>query len=182
MPTRSMPALARWEWRLGMVLALAVAGNILVYLAVVRPLEASQEGHHHRILALRRQILALQEQGRTLGAQLKTLQDVEDYREGLPERNWLVGLSGELTALAESLAVRMPGITYQPEPLAEVDLLRVRLSLGVEGSYAQVRRFLHELEKRRRYLVVERMGLGETKGTTPTNHVAMQLSLAGYFR
>jgi len=177
-----MPALARWEWVLGAALALAVAANAAFYFAVARPLAEAQQGHHQRILALRRQILTLQERGRMLEAQIKTLHDVETYRQELPERNRVVGLSGELTKLAESLAVKMPAVSYQPEPMAGVDLLRVRLTLGVEGPYAQVRRFLHELEKRRQYLVVERMALAEQRGAAPTNHVAMQLSLAAYFR
>lgn len=178
----SMPHLARWQWILGASLALVAAGNAAFYAAVVLPMAETQRGHHQRVLVLRRQILDLQERSRTLEAQLKTLRDVEAYREELPERNQLVWLSGELTKLAGALGVKMPGVTYQPEPMADVDLLRVRLNLAVEGSYAQVRRFLHELEKRRRYLVVERMGLAEQRGAAPTNHVAMQLTLAGYFR
>lgn len=165
------------------LLLMGAAGNLAFHFGVTRPLAAAQQGHHQRLVALRRQILALQDQGRTLEGQLRTLRDLETYRGQLPGRDRMVHLGEELTRLAETAGVRMPGVTYHPEPVAEVDLLRVRLTLGVEGPYAQVRRFLHELEKRRRYLVVERMALGEQRGTSAgANHVTMQLNLAGYFR
>jgi hypothetical protein len=174
--------IARWQWITGAALALAVAGNAAGYALVVQPLMAAQREHQQRLLALQRKIRVLLGQGKALEAQLRTLEQVEDYREEFPERNRLVQLGGELTRLAATLSLKMPGVTYQPEPMKDVDLLRVRLTLGVEGRYGQVRRFLHELEKRRRYLVVERMGLAEQRGQTQEGQVAMQLTLAGYFR
>ncbi|HYB73362.1 MAG TPA: type 4a pilus biogenesis protein PilO [Candidatus Sulfotelmatobacter sp.] len=173
---------ARWQWIAGAALALAVAGNVAGYALLVQPLMAAQRAQQQRLLALQRKIRALQGQGKALEAQLRTLGQVEAYREELPERNRLVQLAGELTRLAATLSLKLPSVNYQPEPMKDVDLLRVRLTLGVEGPYGQLRRFLHELEKRRRYLVVERMALAEQRGTARTTQVAMQLTLAGYFR
>lgn len=173
---------ARWQWVAGAALALAVAGNVAGYVLLVQPLVAAQRGQQQRLLALQRKIRRLQGQGKALEAQLRTLEQAEAYREQLPERNRLVRVGGELTRLAETLALKLPAVTYQPEPMKDVELLRVRLTLGVEGPYGQVRRFLHELEKRRRYLVVERMALAEQRGQAHASQVAMQLTLAGYFR
>jgi Tfp pilus assembly protein PilO len=174
--------IARWQWIAGAALALAAAGNAAGYALVVQPLVDAQQAHQQRLLALQRKIRDLQGQGKALEAQLQTLERVEGYREEFPERNRLVQLGGELTRLAQTLSLKMPGVSYQPEPMKGVYLLRVKLTLGVEGRYGQVRRFLHELEKRRRYLVVERMALAEQRGQTQEGQVAMQLTLAGYFR
>ena len=174
--------IARWQVIAGAALALGVAGNVAGYALVVQPLIAAQREHQQRLLVLQRKIRALQGQAKTLEAQIRTLEQVEAYREEFPERNRLVQVGGELTRLAATLSLKLPSVTYQPEPIKDVDLLRVRLTLGVEGPYGQVRRFLHELEKRRRHLVVERMGLAEQKGQASAGQVAMQLTLAGYFR
>ena len=172
----------RWEWIAGAVLAVAVTGNIAGYALVVQPLVEAQRGQQQRLLALQRQIRSLHGRGKALEAQLRTLEQAEAYREQFPERDRLVRVSGELARLAGALALKMPAVTYHPEELQDVELLRVRLTLAVEGPYGGVRRFLHELEKRRNYLVVERMGLAEHRGPAQASQVAMQLGLAEYFR
>ncbi len=177
-----MRRVARWEWIAGAALAIAVAGNAAALALAVRPLVGAQRGQQQRLLALQRKVRGLQGSDQALEAQLRALEEAEAYRERFPERSRLVVVSGELTRLAEMLALKMPTVSYQPEPLKAVDLLRVRLTLGVEGPYGQVRRFLHELERRRQYLVVERMALAEQKGNAQAGQVAMQLTLAGYFR
>lgn len=174
--------IGRWEWIAGAVLALAVAGNVVAYTLVVHPLLEAQRGQQRRLLALQRRIRALHGQGKALEEQVRALEQADAYWDEFPERNQLVRVSGELTRLAGTLGLKMPAVSYQPEPMQEVELLRVRLTLAVEGPYGQVRRFLHELEKRRRYLVVERMGLAEQRGQAQASQVAMQLTLAGYFR
>lgn len=171
-----------WERIAGTVLGLALAGNAAVYAMVVQPLAEAERGQQQRLLALQGKIRALQGEARALEAQLKALQEVQAYREKLPERRGLVRVTRDLAQIADTLALKMPGITYQPEALKDADLLRVKLTLAVEGRYEQVRLFLHEVEKRRQHLVVERMGLTEQRGPAQAGQVAMQLSLAGYFR
>jgi type II secretion system (T2SS) protein M len=180
---KAMRRPTRREWVFGGALAVVVAANVIAYAAIIRPLAVAQSSHHQRVLALQGQIRALQAQGRNLEAQVRTLEEAEAYHQEFPERGQLAPVGVELARLAQGLGVSMPGITYQPEPQKGSDLVRVHLTLSVDGPYGQVRRFLHELEKRRHYLVVERMGLAEHAGAaTRGNQVAMQLSLAGYFR
>ncbi len=176
-----MKQLLTWQGRLGAVLALAVAGNLGFYVLVVQPLSETQRGHVQRLLTLQGQLHALKARTNALKAQIKTLKEVEEYRLRFPERNSVVRVSGELKQIAETLSLKLPSMTYSPETIKEVDLFRVRLTLSVEGPYNQVRRFLHELEDRRQYLVVEQMGLAD-RGQGPASQVGMNLSLAGYFR
>jgi len=177
-----MERLVAWERIAAALLALGLAGNAAFFFLVVQPLAEAQRGQDQRLLTLQTHIRRLHGQGRALGAQIKTLGEVEAYREQFPERSGVARVGEELARVARGLNLKMPGITYQPEPVKDADLLRIRLSLAVEGEYGQVRRFLHELEKRRRYLVVERIGLSEQRGQARGSQVAMQLSLAGYFR
>ena len=176
-----MKRLVTWQGILGAVLALVVAGNVGFYTLVVQPLSERQREHVQRLLALQGQLHGLKTRTNALKAQIKTLKEVEEYRRKFPERNSVVRVSGELKQVAETLSLKLPSITYQPETVKDVDLFRVRLTLSVEGAYNQVRHFLHELENRRQYLVVEQMGLSD-RGQGPANQVGMNLSLAGYFR
>lgn len=177
-----MKRLLGWQAILGAALALAAAGNVVFYLQAVQPLIDARRGHAQRLLDLQGKVRGLQAQGETLEAQIETLKEAEEFRLQFPERNQVVRVGGELKQVAANLALRMPSIAYQPDPNKDADLLRVRLTLSVEGTYEQVRRFLYELEKRRQYLVVEQMGLTEQRGQAATSQVAMQLGLSGYFR
>jgi Tfp pilus assembly protein PilO len=174
--------MAGWEWGLGVALGLIVAGNLAFYMVRVGPLLAAQAGQAERLLTLQRRIRDLKAQGQILEAQVKALENVETFRTGLPPRSGVVRVSGELHRLAAASGVTVPGVGYQPEPMKDADLLRVKMTLTVEGPYANVRRFLHEVETRRRYLVVERMGLADQRSAMKGGQVAMQLTLAGYFR
>ena len=177
-----MKPFPKWQAILGGALALVLAGNVVFYLQGVQPLIEARQGHAQRLLALQAKVRGLQAQGETLEAQIETLKEAEEFRLQFPERNQVVRVGGELKQVAANLALRMPSIAYQPDPSKDADLLRVKLTLSVEGTYEQVRRFLYELEKRRQYLVVEQMGLTEQRGQAATSQVAMQLGLSGYFR
>ncbi len=177
-----MPRLGRWERIAAAILTLAFAGNAAFYVFVLQPLQEAQGAQQQHLLAVQARIRALRDQARALEAQVKALQQVEAYWEQFPGREELAGITGELTQIAERLGLKLPGVTYQPEPLKEARLLRIRLTLGVEGRYEPLRRFLYELEKRRHYLVVERLGLSERRGGAPSGQAAMQLTVAAYFR
>lgn len=177
-----MKRLLHWQGILGAALALLVAGNVVFYLQVVQPLIETRRGHGQRLLALQAKVRGLHAQGEALEAQIETLAEAEEFRQEFPERNQIVRVGGELKQIAATLALKMPSIAYQPDPRKDADLLRVKLTLSVEGTYEQVRRFLYELEKRRQFLVVEQMGLTEQKGQASASQVAMQLGLSGYFR
>ena len=171
-----MARLAGWERVAAALLTLAFAGNAGVYVFVLQPLQETQRAQQQHLLAVQARIRALQGQARALEAQVKALQQVEAYWEQFPEREALAGVTGELTRIAERLGLKLPAVTYQPEPLKEARLLRVRLTLGVEGRYEQLRRFLYELEKRRQYLVVERLGLSEQRGGRLAGAVVARLN------
>ena len=174
--------MARWERALGMALGVLILGNAAFYLGATRPLEMMQAGQGERLLSLQRTIRDLRVRGKAFEEQVRVLQEVEAFHAGFPKRRGLVRVTNDLHRLAAAAGVSVPGVSYQPEPLKEAALFRVKLTLSVAGPYAGVHRFLHEVEKRRQHLVIERMALAEQRGQATANQVAMQLTLAGYFR
>jgi len=80
---------------------------------------------------------------------------VEEFSQGYPRRTDLVGLMGRLTKLAQSLSLQVPDVNYTPSEMKEVSLTKVVVTMGVEGTYGKIRRYLYELEGMRRFLVIE---------------------------
>jgi Type II secretion system (T2SS), protein M subtype b len=70
-------------------------------------------------------------------------------------------------------------VTYAPSEMKEASLIKLVVTMGVEGTYGKIRRYLYELEGMRRFLVIERLSLRDSKGSSD---VQVQLQLALYLR
>jgi Tfp pilus assembly protein PilO len=158
--------------------ALAVA-NALVLLLLLLPARDLRLQQEDQLLDLQRRIRALQHEGQGSEALLSALREVEEFAQGYPRRAELLGLIDRLTRLAQSLAVTVPAVSYQPSEVKEAGLTRVTVGLTAEGSYGKIRRYLYELEGMRRHLVIERVSLQDPKGTS---ELQVHLQLAVYLR
>lgn len=172
---------ARWGGRQGgwqAALALAAA-NLLLLVLLVRPAWEAGRTQEDRILDLQRRIRAVQRESQSGEAMLAAQRQVEEFARGYPARSELVSLIGRLTAAARHHGLEAKAVEYRPSEITEAGLTKVTLALGLEGSYAKIRRLLYELEGLRRYLVIERVALRDPKGTA---ELQVQLQLALYLR
>ena len=165
--------MTRILWQAGLVLGLV---NVLVLLFVLRPAWEAGRAQEGRILELQRRIRTVQREGQSSESILAAFRQVEAFAEGYPRRAELVPLIGRLTAVARQHGLEIPAVDYRPSEVKEAGLTKVTLVLGVEGSYAKIRRFLYELEGLRRHLVIERVTLRDPKGTAELQ-VNLQLAL-----
>ncbi len=166
----------RWLWVASAGLALA---NVLVFLLLIRPTWEAGRQQEGQILDFQRRIRAVQREGQSSEAILTAFRDVEEFARGYPPRSELVALIGRLTAVAKRHGLEIPAVDYRPSELKEAGLTRVALSLGVEGPYAKIRRYLYELEGMRRDVVIERVSLRDPRGSAD---LQVQLQLALYVR
>jgi len=167
---------ARWLWRVALGLLLA---NGLVFLFLLLPLRTSRAEEEQQLLDLQRRVRALHREGESSQVLLTAFREVEEHAEGFPRRAGLRNLIGHLTKLARSAAVDVPTVDYKPSEVKDTGLIKVTVSMTVEGSYDKIRRYLYELEAMRRYLVIERMQLRDPKGTS---ELQVQLQVAVYVR
>jgi Tfp pilus assembly protein PilO len=163
-----------WLWRT--VIGL-LAVNLLAFFFLVRPAWDTDRGQESQILDLQRRIRAVQREGQSSETMLTALKEVEEFTQGYPQRSQLVPLIGELTAVAKRNGLGTPAVDYRPTEIKDAGLTRVTVSLGVEGGYAQIRRYLNELERLRRHLVVERVSFRDPRGGTAELQVQLQLAL-----
>ncbi len=173
--TTRLPRLSwRWVVTLGLVLA-----NALALVLVLLPAWEQRTELEAQVRELGQTMRVLQRETRSSETQLSALLEVEEFSQGYPRRTDLVGLMGRLTKLAQSLSLQVPEVTYAPSEMKETSLTKLVVTMGVEGTYGKIRRYLYELEGMRRFLVIERLSLRDSKGTSD---VQVQLQLALYLR
>lgn len=165
-----------WLWRA--VLGLLVA-NGLVFAILVMPAREQRQEQEQQLLDLQRRIRTLQREGESSEAVLTGIREVDGFGQGFPSRTALMGVIGQLPRLARSLGVDAPTVDYRPSEVKDAGLMKVTVTMAVEGTYGKIRRYLYELEAMRRNLVIERLSLRDPKGTSD---LQVQLQLAVYFR
>jgi Tfp pilus assembly protein PilO len=166
----------RWLWWTALGL---VAANGILLAFLVLPEREQRLKQEDQLLQLQRRIRSLQREFHASEQAVSTLREVKEFAEGYPRRAELVGLIEQLTKQGRSLAVEIPSVDYKPSQVKEASLTKVTIQMGVEGPYAKIRRFLYELERMRRFLVIERVSLRDPKGTS---ELQLQLQLAVYLR
>jgi Tfp pilus assembly protein PilO len=162
-----------WTWAAAGALVLA---NALVLVLLLLPAREERAALEDQASNLQRIMRNLEREARSNETLLVAQREVEEFSHGYPLRADLVGLMGRLTKLAKSLSLQVPNANYQPSEVKEASLTKITVTMGVEGPYAKIRRFLYELEGLRRFLVIERLILRDPKGTSELQ-VQVQLSL-----
>lgn len=143
-------------------------------------------------LPLRRRVLAREEALYTLQGELRSLRqatgraeatrhlegDISRLRERFPPRREVVALVRDLSGRAASAHLKVGGIDYKPTEVAEEGLLKLGIAMGLEGSYADLRRFLAELEGMRGRLAITHLA---ATGRPGEGQVSARLNLTAYF-
>ncbi len=166
----------QWLWHASAGLVLA---NALAFLFLIRPAWEAGRQQEGQILDFQRRIRAVQREGQSSEAMLTAFREVEEFTRGYPQRSELVALIGHLTTVAKNNGLDIPAVDYRPSEIKEAGLTKVALSLGIEGAYPKIRRYLHELEGMRRQVVIERVTLRDSRGSAD---LQVQLQLALYVR
>jgi len=170
--------LPRLSWRWVVTLGLALA-NALALVLLLLPAWEQRTELEAQVRNLEQTMRSLQRETRSSETQLSAFREVEEFSQGYPRRADLVGLMGRLTKLAQSLSLQVPDVNYTPSEMKEASLTKLVVTMGVEGTYGKIRRYLYELEGMRRFLVIESLSIRDSKGTSD---VQVQLQLALYLR
>ena len=89
----------------------------------------------------------------------------EMYSERLaPESERLTRIIAEVKDLAARSGLTPPSVSYPTEPLEEYGLRRRGFVFSVEGSYADLRKFINLLELSQTFLTLEEVTLSESGG------------------
>lgn len=162
-------------WGRWLLLGLLIA-NGLVFAALLLPATHERGRHEAQLFDIERRIRGVEREGRSSEALLLAVREAEEFAQGYPPRRQLVAQLSRLTQLARTHALDVAGVEYQPGEMKDVGLLKVAVQMGLQGSYAKIRRYLYDLEGMRRHVVIERLVLRDPKGVAELQ-VQVQLGL-----
>jgi len=143
-----------------------------------------------RILGLERAMIHLQAEvrgqggsGSALSPQAMYIQagtDLARVYEHIPTRDKLSDLVLDISSLARNAGIEVAHVSYKPEKIENVNLLGYTLSFTVNGSYRQLKKFIHSLESSPRIIILDSIGLDDSG--SKSGEIALQLTLTTYFR
>lgn len=109
------------------------------------------------------------------GAQISGVaDDLEHFYKIIPQRSGLGSFIGRLYSYANTAGIDIDQISYDAKPVKETALLGYHLSFTVIGSYAQVKKFIHQLENSSSLLIIDKISLA---GKRQTNEEVVNLHL-----
>lgn len=160
--------------------------NVLVLGLAVYPLQRSVTGDEDRANDVK---LALAEARRlervandTKASKLRADEELKRfYAEVLPATHAQArGLQYlALHTLARENNLVSEASTFEPEPVEKSTLLRFRADLTLTGSYANIRKFLYDIETAEEFYVIESVKLGQasrTEGNSTGLEVVLQVA------
>jgi Tfp pilus assembly protein PilO len=163
--------------RLGVPLALALialAADAIIYAAVLAPSRAVVDQTDTTWRSERDRIARFKTYQQA-HEQVSKLTERATAREDLPE------VVTTLASLAKRRGLKIPEVNYQPERVDLKDFQKVSLTFALSGPYANVRRFLDDLERSSPFLAVESLALERAK-KKEEGEIEVQVKVAAYLR
>ena len=164
--------------------ALAGTAGLLLLLnaaaipALGLPLRGQAAAREEALYALQGELRSLRQAAGRVEAAQRLEGDINRLRGGFPPRREVVALVRDLSGRAASARLKVDGIDYKPTEVPEEGLLKLGIAMGLEGSYADLRRFLAELEGMRGRLAITHLA---ATGRPGEGQVSPRLNLMAYF-
>ena len=108
--------------------------------------------------------------------------DLQKLVEVIPVKQKFADFIGDLFTWAEQAELEIRQISYQPELDKETNYLHYGLNFSVQGTYGQVKKFIHLLENSKRILIIDRISLGGKRNKDNSATVTLQINLTTVFR
>lgn len=172
--------------RIVLPLALALVVNVLVYAFVVYPLAQRVANVEQRNAAAEQGLAAAraefaQANGTLSGKDRAATELTTFYKDVLPP-----DLSGarrmtqlRLKQLARESGLQFERDSYEPVVQRDSSLTRLRISMVLAGSYANMRTFIHQLEISPEFVVIDNVELAEG---ADGGALVVTLELSTYYR
>ena len=187
----SRRALLRIVWEQNRILLIFIVVLLLVcggfYLATDRfvgsdldVLQLEQTTLHQQ---LRQQQLRIAREGAPLSSAERMINDLAEFNQKIPSKVKFADFIGDLFAWADKVELEIKQVNYKPKVESETGYLEYGLSFSVQGTYAQLKRFVHLLENSSRILIIDNISLtGRPVADSGKNEVALSINLTTYFQ
>jgi Tfp pilus assembly protein PilO len=164
-----------------------LALNIVLYVGVVYPLTVRERSAEQREQAAAAQLQAAERQDAEARATVLGRDRTESalsafYRdvlpESLPRARQITYLP--LAKLAEQHNLDLEHRRYDVDKNSQGSLARLRSTMALRGDYANIRRFIYQVESGSDFVVIDSVALAQ--GADPGSPLTLTLELSTYYR
>ena len=153
--------------------------NAAAIFALDLPIRRQTLAREEALYALQGELRALRHAAVEVAAARRLEGDVNRLRGSFPPRREVVVLVRDLSGRAAAADLKVGVIDYKPSDLPDEGLLKLGIAMGLEGRYADLRRFLTGLEGMRGRLAITHLA---ATGRAAEGQVSARLTLTAYFR
>lgn len=158
-------------WSLAILALFFDAG---LYFIVVKPRERDLAALEKEYLLKREEIKSVKEGSGGIDDRLRLL-----YGR-IPKWEEFTKVMGEVYNKAERLNLTVESATYKSDEIKGTDIVKVAVSMPVTGSYAEIKRFIYDLENSPHLFIIE--GISLSKGTgKEEDEVSLMLTIKAHF-
>lgn len=155
----------------------AVAVSIIdavIYFNVTRPGDIKLAGLEQEYLARRSEQKSSREDAGGKDSGLNRIY------AGIPKWEEFTKTLGEIYRKAEGLNLAVDSASYQTAEIKGTDLVGVKVSMPVAGSYGEIKRFIYELETSPALFTIE--GISLSKDNRADKEISLMLELKIHFK
>lgn len=168
-------------------IAIAAVANLAVYALVVFPLASAVAGGEQRAQAAQAALRAAERDQASAAALVASKDRAREelarfYGEILPADLSSAGrmMYLRLAQLARECNLRYERRMLDSERVHESSLGTLKMTMVLQGSYEDIRRFIHGLETAAPFVVIDSVALGQ--GPEPAGPLALNLQLSTFYR
>ena len=170
---------------LPLVVGVILVLNLAAYFLISTFLIPRNQSSERSVLTKQRQVRSAQQRaGEIITPQkdyFKKEQEIQTFRESLPPKTDFTGLIRELFVLSSAAGLDIDQIKYAPKQLETEGILEYGVSFDITGRYAQLKRFIFELEQSPRVLIIDEIVLTK-RGEADQENVGLRIQLTTFFR
>lgn len=177
----------RAVWRVNRVVPTALLclliGNVAIYLFLAFGLEervATAQSDYIRLQAEeRRNQSGGADSELPLVIYTRGIEDLQKFRQAIPDKQKLSGLVGELFSLADRSGLKIDNVQYVSKKDPQRKLLQYKINYQVTGTYNQLKKMVHMIEQSERLVIIDELSLGSIR---KDDRVSLSLTLTTFFR
>lgn len=177
-----------WSRNRGLFSAIAALVLLSVALFFYQTLVADPESKRlqARQRVLQQQLMDREAKLAQSGVPVSTVEQMErdllKFSELIPEKDEFADFIGDLFSWAGQTNLDIRQISYEPKLDTEANFLTYSLSFSVDGTYGQMKKFIHFLENSRRILLIDKISLTGRRSKDNSSIVSLQINLTTYFQ
>lgn len=165
------------------LMVIVLLANIAILGFIVLPNKTRIRGQQQSYQGMRRDVVEAKKENQELQTRLEKLQQAQkDINEMyakvfVPKKKGATDIRLELESLIRNNQIQRTDVNHSNTAMPDFKLQQYSLSVPVEGTYVNIRRFINDIERSQHFLILDRVDLAsEKKGDVLT----LDFSLSTY--